>query len=71
MFRLWIMVDNDLQRVRLVVPRIFYVNSREVRPDPGPNQLWKKCSRILPRSRRVYNLYQYSVPEALYQQHNQ
>ncbi|XP_035733285.1 DNA polymerase epsilon catalytic subunit 1-like isoform X2 [Vespa mandarinia] len=71
MFRLWIMVDDDLQRVRLIVPRIFYVNSREVRPDPGPNQLWKKCSRILPRSRRVYNLYQYSVPEALYQQHNQ
>ncbi|XP_043487163.1 DNA polymerase epsilon catalytic subunit 1 isoform X1 [Polistes fuscatus] len=71
MFRLWIMVENDLRTVRLVVPRIFYVNSREARPDPGPNQLWRKCSRILPRSRKVYNLYQYSVPETLYQQHNQ
>ncbi|KAI4482468.1 hypothetical protein M0802_013686, partial [Mischocyttarus mexicanus] len=71
MFRLWIIVENDLQKVRLVVPRIFYVNSREERSDPGPNQLWKKCSRILPRSRKVYNLFQYSVPETLYQQHNQ
>ncbi|XP_015190647.1 PREDICTED: DNA polymerase epsilon catalytic subunit A isoform X2 [Polistes dominula] len=71
MFRLWIMVENDLRQVRLMVPRIFYVNSREARSDPAPNQLWRKCSRILPRSRKVYNLYQYSVPETLYQQHNQ
>ncbi|KAJ8897708.1 hypothetical protein PR048_003058 [Dryococelus australis] len=32
--------------------------------------LWKKCSRGLPRSRPVFNLYEYNVPEDLYRQHS-
>ncbi|KAG5315775.1 DPOE1 polymerase, partial [Acromyrmex insinuator] len=70
MFRLWILVDTQLHQVRLVVPRIFYVNTRKARPDPGPNELWKKSFRSLPRSRPIYNLYQYSLPESLFQEHS-
>lgn len=67
MFRLWAMVDKQLHQIRLKVPRIFYVNTREQRGEPGPNETWKKCAKILPRSRPVYNLYQYTVPEELYE----
>jgi len=70
MFRLWILVDTQLHQVRLVVPRIFYVNTRKARPDPGPNELWKKSFKSLPRSRLVYNLYRYSLPESLFQEHS-
>ncbi|XP_046479124.1 DNA polymerase epsilon catalytic subunit 1 isoform X1 [Neodiprion pinetum] len=69
LFRLWALVGQELQQLRLIVPRIFYVNSRKVRPDPTVEDLWRKCSRILPRSRIVYNLYQYSVPESNYKKH--
>lgn len=70
LFRLWALIGNDLQQLRLIVPRIFYVNSRKLRPDATIKDLWKKCSRILPRSRPVYNLYRYSVPESAYIKHN-
>ncbi|XP_028047433.2 DNA polymerase epsilon catalytic subunit 1 [Monomorium pharaonis] len=70
MFRLWILVDTQLHQVRLVVPRVFYVNTRKARPDPGPNELWKKSFKSLPRSRPVYNLYRYSLPESLFQEHS-
>lgn len=70
MFRLWILVDTQLHQVRLVVPRVFYVNTRKPRPDPGPNELWKKSFKSLPRSRPVYNLYRYSLPESLFQEHS-
>lgn len=70
MFRLWILVDTQLHQVRLVVPRIFYVNTRKARPDPGPNELWKKSFKSLPRSRPVYNLYRYALPESLFQKHS-
>lgn len=70
MFRLWILVETQLHRVRLVVPRVFYVNTRKARPDPGSNELWKKSFKSLPRSRPVYNLYRYSLPESLFQEHS-
>ncbi|XP_066584539.1 DNA polymerase epsilon catalytic subunit 1 isoform X2 [Prorops nasuta] len=71
MFYIWVLVGQNLQRLRLIVPRIFYVNSRKARPDPKPTEQWKKCLRILPRSRPVFNLYQYTVSEAQYQNHYQ
>ncbi|XP_015122503.1 DNA polymerase epsilon catalytic subunit A isoform X1 [Diachasma alloeum] len=70
-FRLWALVSGELHQIRLIVPRIFYVNTRKERQEPGPNDLWRKCNKILPRSRPVYNLYQYTVPEDLYQKHSQ
>lgn len=67
-FKIWALVGNELHNVRLKVPRIFYANL--IKPKAtDTHQLWKKCNRILPRSRPVYNLYKYSVPEELYIEH--
>ncbi|CAL7943087.1 unnamed protein product [Xylocopa violacea] len=73
LYRLWVLVDTDFHQLRLVIPRIFYVNTRKPKPDPEPGKKvsWKKSMKILPRSRPVFNLYQYSVPEAQYQKHSQ
>lgn len=70
MFRVWALVGTELHQIKLTVPRIFYLNKKkplekEVSSDSG---LWRKVNRILPRSHRVYNLYEYSVPEEVYQQ---
>ncbi|XP_061936089.1 DNA polymerase epsilon catalytic subunit A isoform X2 [Apis cerana] len=73
LYRLWILIERDFHQLRLVVPRIFYVNTRKPKPDPEPGKKvsWKKSMKILPRSRPVYNLYQYSVSELQYQKHSQ
>lgn len=69
-FKAWVLVDNDLHNVRLKIPRIFYANL--IKPKPvETHTLWKKCNRILPRARPVYNLYRYSVPEEMYLEHGQ
>lgn len=49
------------------------MNQRLARPEPENNvtTLWKKCNRILPRSRPVFHLYEYSVPEELFREHSQ
>lgn len=31
--------------------------------------VWRKAQKLLPRSHQVFNLYQYSVPENIYQDH--
>lgn len=65
-FIIWVMIGDELHRLKLMVPRIFYVNQRNIAP-PDENQLWKKVNRVLPRSRPVYNLYRYSVSEEVFQ----
>ncbi|XP_037953438.1 DNA polymerase epsilon catalytic subunit 1 [Teleopsis dalmanni] len=64
-FNVWAMVGEELHRIKLTVPRIFYVNQRSLAP-PQSGQMWKKVNRVLPRSRQVYNLYRYSVPEKVF-----
>ncbi|KOC70592.1 DNA polymerase epsilon catalytic subunit A [Habropoda laboriosa] len=73
LYRLWVLVDKDLHQLRLVIPRIFYVNTRKRKADPesGKKVSWMKSAKILPRSRPIYNLYRYSVPEAQYQKYSQ
>nr|XP_031835870.1 DNA polymerase epsilon catalytic subunit 1 [Nomia melanderi]XP_031835871.1 DNA polymerase epsilon catalytic subunit 1 [Nomia melanderi]XP_031835872.1 DNA polymerase epsilon catalytic subunit 1 [Nomia melanderi] len=73
LFRLWVLVDQELHQLRLVIPRIFYVNTRIPKPDPEPGTKvsWTKSSKVLPRSRPVCHLYRYSVPEAQFQKHSQ
>nr|XP_003707004.1 PREDICTED: DNA polymerase epsilon catalytic subunit A [Megachile rotundata] len=73
LYRLWVLVERELHQLRLIIPRIFYVNTRKPKPDPEPGKKvsWTKSSKILPRSRPVFNLYRYSVPESLYQMHSQ
>lgn len=69
-FNLWALIGDELQKVKLEVPRIFYVNQRSVAPaclDAATTKVtWKKVHRILPRSRPMYNLYQYTVPEQVF-----
>ncbi|KAK9873901.1 hypothetical protein WA026_002253 [Henosepilachna vigintioctopunctata] len=67
-FKLWILVESELHLIKLRVPKIYYVNLKLPKvADEG--DLFKKCNGILPRSRAVYNLYMYSVPEELYRKH--
>ncbi|ESO90687.1 hypothetical protein LOTGIDRAFT_217825 [Lottia gigantea] len=66
-FKLWALIGSDLHAMKLVVPRIFYVNQKT--PKQGEGELWKKSIKTLPRSHPVFNLYQYSVPEDVYLQH--
>jgi DNA polymerase epsilon subunit 1 len=72
-FKVWALVGQELHNIRLVVPRIFYVNQRFPRAEPNQDEasLWRRCSRILPRSHPVFNLYEYTVPEDLYREHSQ
>lgn len=46
-FNLWILIANELHKIKLVVPRIFYVNQRTpipVRDEEEP--IWKKVNRV-------------------------
>uniref|UniRef100_A0A8C9JJA6 DNA polymerase epsilon catalytic subunit n=1 Tax=Panthera tigris altaica TaxID=74533 RepID=A0A8C9JJA6_PANTA len=67
LFRLWAVISSDLYTIRLNIPRQFYVNQRVAKAEEGPS--YRKVSRVLPRSNVVYNLYEYSVPEDMYQEH--
>ncbi|XP_074652055.1 DNA polymerase epsilon catalytic subunit A-like [Tubulanus polymorphus] len=67
-FRMWALVGTDLHCIKLNVPRIFYVNQKTPKAEEE-GALWRKTSRTLPRSHPVYHLYEYSVPEDIYQQH--
>ncbi|XP_049878007.1 DNA polymerase epsilon catalytic subunit 1 [Pectinophora gossypiella] len=70
LFKLWVLVGSELHQVKLSVPRVFYVNQRVSRgADSG--QYWRKCSRLLPRAHPALHLYQYSVPEQLYRDHQE
>ncbi|KAL4229089.1 hypothetical protein ACF0H5_012128 [Mactra antiquata] len=66
-FKLWALIGSDLHAMKLNVPRVFYVNQKS--PKVGEGQMWKKVIKTLPRSHPVMNLYEYSVPEDVYQEH--
>nr|XP_039327534.1 DNA polymerase epsilon catalytic subunit A [Saimiri boliviensis boliviensis] len=67
LFRLWALIGSDLHCIRLSIPRVFYVNQRVAKAEEGAS--YRKVNRVLPRSNVVYNLYEYSVPEDMYQDH--
>lgn len=67
-FKLWALVGNELHNVKLIVPRVFYANLMKAKAE-DTHTLWKKCNRVLPRARTVYNLYRFSVPEEVYIEH--
>ncbi|KAJ1092585.1 hypothetical protein NDU88_005695 [Pleurodeles waltl] len=66
-FRLWAVIGSDLHCIKLNIPRVFCVNQRI--PKSEESTVYRKVNRILPRSNLVYNLYEYSVPEDMYQEH--
>uniref|UniRef100_T1J6P1 DNA polymerase epsilon catalytic subunit n=1 Tax=Strigamia maritima TaxID=126957 RepID=T1J6P1_STRMM len=65
-FKVWALVGHELHQIKLSVPRIFYVNQHV--PKEGEGLAWKKVNRTLPRSHPVYHLYEYCVPEDVFQQ---
>ncbi|XP_036454918.1 DNA polymerase epsilon catalytic subunit A [Colossoma macropomum] len=67
LYKLWAVIGSDLHCMKLNIPRVFYVNQRVPKQEEGAT--YKKVNRILPRSNIVYYLYQYSVPEDMYQEH--
>uniref|UniRef100_A0A8D1TG87 DNA polymerase epsilon catalytic subunit n=1 Tax=Sus scrofa TaxID=9823 RepID=A0A8D1TG87_PIG len=67
LFRLWAVISSDLYCIKLNIPRVFYVNQRVAKVEESPS--YRKVNRVLPRSNMVYNLYEYSVPEDMYQEH--
>lgn len=69
LFKVWALVQNELHHIKLHVPRIFYVNQRTPKDESETNRLWKRANRLLPRSRPVFYLYEYAVPEPMYRQH--
>lgn len=71
LFKVWAIIGKDLHQIKVEVPRIFYVNQRTPRDENETNVVWKKVNRTLPRSKPVYHLYEYSVPEGDYQSRSQ
>lgn len=66
-YTVWAMVDTELHKIKLNIPRIFYVNKRSPAPEEV-GSIWKKVHRTLPRSRPVYHLYQYVVSEKVFKE---
>uniref|UniRef100_A0AAX7U0J0 DNA polymerase epsilon catalytic subunit n=1 Tax=Astatotilapia calliptera TaxID=8154 RepID=A0AAX7U0J0_ASTCA len=67
LYKLWAVIGNDLHCMKLNIPRVFYVNQKVPKQEEGAT--YKKVNRMLPRSNMVYYLYEYSVPEDMYQEH--
>ena len=68
LYRIWALVGPDLHCIKLVVPRQFYVNQKTAKEGSTGN-FWRKVQKTLPRSHPVYNLYEYSVPESVFIEH--
>ena len=62
-FIVWALVGEGMHSMKVEVPRQFYINSMM----PDESGAGKPVSYILPRSKKRYNLYEYSMPETAYQ----
>ncbi|XP_065339696.1 DNA polymerase epsilon catalytic subunit 1 [Cloeon dipterum] len=72
-FKLWALVGSELHQIRLVVPRIFYVNRRSPMPEERAHEegsIWRAVNRNLPRGQPVNQLYRYTVPEEQFQKYS-
>jgi DNA polymerase epsilon subunit 1 len=83
-FRLWVLVNNKIQMIKLLVPRIFYVNSKTpytgdeissggFQIDENGNSIENlysvtKVNKILPRSHKSLYLYEFKMPESVYKE---
>lgn len=68
-FKMWVNIQDRLFAVKLVVPRIFYLNSRieDAEEITGVSCQMAKCVRTLPRSHPCINLYETIMDEETYQ----
>ncbi len=68
-FTLWALVGGDLHRLRLSLPRVFFVNSHSSREVQGEGTAWRQVSKVLPRSSPAFHLSEYCVAEDIFQEH--
>jgi DNA polymerase epsilon subunit 1 len=68
-YKCWIVLDSaDMYSIYLKLNRRFYVN--QYKPAEKESSLSRKVnSKHLPRSQLMYNLYEYSIPEHVFQKH--
>ena len=67
-FKVWLLINDTLQSVRLKIEREFYVNFIDTAPKPWPKSATvEPVSRTLPRSQRALNLVKVRTTEAKYQ----
>ncbi|RUS33948.1 DNA directed, epsilon, isoform CRA_a [Jimgerdemannia flammicorona] len=69
--RMWVLIQKNMYTIRLSVPRVFYVNTREEEPTEGlrhnPNCRVQRRIRTLPRSHQCLHLFEMTMPEAVFQ----
>lgn len=70
LFNLWLSIDGSFQRVKVRVPRSFYLNLRTIPKEPVflPEYEAEPLVRTLPRNHPCQNLYRITVDERLYLQ---
>merc|ERR1719391_757980 len=68
LYKVWALVGSDLHCVKMIVPRTFYVNQRTPK-ETTEGGLWRKVTKLLPRSQLSHCLYEYSVPEGVFREH--
>ncbi|CAO3645614.1 unnamed protein product [Cunninghamella echinulata] len=70
-FSLWVLINQQLHKVRLSVPRMFYVNCYEEVPEEiikqSPSCTIEKCIRTLPRAHKCRHLFKMTMPEPVFQ----
>lgn len=66
-YKIWMLADTELFAIHLKMIRVFYVN--QIKPLEKESSLCRKASKHLPRSQASYNLYEYSIPESVFQKH--
>ena len=64
-------MGSDLHLIKLIIPRIFYINMRTPKEEPEDgNKTWRKVNKTLPRCYPVHHLYEYSLPEEVFRKHS-
>ncbi|KAI8621364.1 hypothetical protein BC830DRAFT_1094766 [Chytriomyces sp. MP71] len=73
-FNIWTLIGGSMYSVKLQVPRSFYINSRVPMPDdvdPRRNGYrMERKQKSLPRSHITLNLYELTMSETFYHDHN-
>lgn len=59
-FFAWVIVDGIMLKIPIVVPRVFYLNSKASKTEEFPG---RRVNKILPHGRRSYNLVEVHVPQ--------
>lgn len=64
-FIIWVMVDDELHKIKLHIPRIFYINQRSSTAFDMPFQR-KKVNAFLPRSVQAHYVFRYTIKENIF-----